>query len=180
MGVKRRIELLLAFAVLAGTLLIASLALACTLLVGSTQQLTPAAGEGERVQAVGEVVQAVDDLSPVCPGDIDEVDGDEHCTYRYIVVDPGAVADNDAGPAGSPSCHYDKDEYGIADQQVEHTEVDDGVLVLEGDGTVPDENADDSANGQGPTVTCFVSKKENQRENGPATATQPAPFFKTN
>jgi hypothetical protein len=172
-------RLLVVFSVVAPTMLVMSAAFACTLLVGSTQQLTPAAGEGEQTQAKGEVVQPVDDFSPVCPGELDEIDGDQHCTYDYIVVDPDDALDNDAGTAGSPSCHYNKSEYGIADGNVTHEKVDDAVLVLHGDGTVPSLNADGSENGEGVTVTCFASGERNQEDDGPATATQPAPFFKT-
>jgi hypothetical protein len=171
-------RLLVVFSVIAATLLTMSAAWA-SLLVGSTQQLTPAAGEGERIQAVGEVVQPVDDLNPVCPGELTEFDGDKHCTYDYIVVDPHHALDHHGGRAGSPSCHYNKSEYGIADGDVTHTEVDDAVMVLHGDGTVPSQNVDGSDNGSGRTVTCFVSQEQNQQNNGPVTATQPAPFYKT-
>jgi hypothetical protein len=181
-------RLLVLFSVVAPTMLVMSAAFACTLLVGSTQQLTPAADEGEEIKAVGEVVQPVDDFSPVCPGDHKEPgDGDKHCTYDYIVVDPAVFpTGSETGPGGTPSCHYNKSEYGIADDNVTHTEVDDAVMLLEGHGTVPSENEDGSENGggldqgEGLTVTCFVSEEPNQAGDGPATATQPAPFFKTN
>jgi hypothetical protein len=176
-------RLLVVFSVVAPTLLVMSAAFACTLLVGSTVQLTPAAGEGEQIQAKGEVVLPADDFSPVCPGDHKEPgDGDKHCTYDYVVVDPDVIpADSETGPGGTPSCHYNTSEYGIADDNVKHTEVDDAVLMLEGDGTVPSQNADGSDNGQGVTVTCFASQERNQDpdDDSPATATQPAPFYKT-
>jgi hypothetical protein len=171
-------RLLVVFSVVAPTMLVMSVAFACTLLVGSTQQLTPAAGEGEETQAKGEVVLPADDFQDRCPGEFPAVD-DKNCTYDYIVVDPNDALDNDAGRAGSPSCHYDTHEYGIADDNVTHTEVDDAVMVLEGKGPVPSKNVDGSDNGQGVTVTCFVSETRNGADNGQATATQPAPFYKT-
>jgi hypothetical protein len=176
-------RLLVVFSVVAPTLLVMSAAFACTLLVGSTQQVIPAAGEGEEIKAVGEVVQPADDVNPVCPGKPREIDGDKHCTYDYIVVDPDVVpTGSKTGPGGTPSCHYDTDEYGIADANAEFKKVDDAVMVLKGEGPVPSQNVDGSDNGSGPTVTCFVSEESNQRdgqEDGPATATQPAPFYKT-
>jgi hypothetical protein len=164
-------RLLVVFSVVAPTMLVMSAAFACTLLVGSTQQLTPAADEGEEIKAYGQVVQPIEDQSPQCPP--------EGCTYDYVVVDPDDALDNDAGTAGSPSCHYNKSEYGIADGDVKHKKIDGAVKWLEGEGPVPSENVDGSENGQGVTVTCFASQERNLRENGPATATQPAPFYKT-
>ena len=166
-------HLLVVFSVLAATLLTMSAAFACTLLVGPTQQLTPAAGEGEEIKAYGQVVQRIEDQSPQCP--------DDGCTYDYVVVDPDVFpAESDTGPAGTPSCHYNKSEYGIADGDVKHK--DGAVKWLEGEGPVPRQNADGSENGDGLTVTCFVSEEPNQATGdgrGPATATQPAPFYKT-
>jgi len=165
-------RLLVVFSVVTPTLLVMSAAFACTLLVGSTQQLTPAAGEGEEIKAVGQVVQPIEDQSPQCPP--------EGCTYDYVVVDPDVFpAGSKTGPGGTSSCHYDTDEYGIADDNVTHKKVDDAVMVLHGDGTVPSKNVDGSDNGQGVTVTCFVSETRNGADNGQATATQPAPFYKT-
>jgi hypothetical protein len=172
-------RLLVVFSVVAPTMLVMSAAFACTLLVGSTQQLTPAAGEGEEIKAVGQVVQPIEDQSPQCPP--------EGCTYDYVVVDPDVFpAGSKTGPGGTSSCHYDTDEYGIADGDVKHKKIDGAVKWLEGEGPVPSENVEasdnGSDNGQGVTVTCFVSEESNQADgpgDGPATATQPAPFFKT-
>ena len=173
-------RLLVVFSVVAPTMLVMSAAFACTLLVGSTVQLTPAAGEGEETQAKGVVVQPADDLQDKCAGEVNAVDGEKHCTYDYIVVDPDVFpTGSKTGPGGTPSCHYDTDEYGIADDNVTPKKVDDAVVVLYGDGTVPSQNADGSENGEGVTVTCFVSQERNRAGDGPATATQPAPFFKT-
>ena len=164
-------RLLVVFSVIAATLLTMSAAWA-SLLVGSTLQLTPAAGEGERTQAKGVVVEPIEDESPQCDGD--------DCTYDYIVVDPAVFpTGSDTGPGGTPNCHYNKSEYGIADDNVTPKRVDDAVTVLKGEGTVPSQNVDGSDNGQGLTVTCFVSEEPNQVGDGPVTATQPAPFYKT-
>jgi hypothetical protein len=172
-------RLLVVFSVVAPTMLVMSAAFACTLLVGSTQQWTPAAGEGEQIQAMGEVVEPIEDQSPQCEGG----DDNDDCTYDYIVVDPDVFpVGSDTGPGGTSSCHYDKTEYGIADDNVSHTKGD-AVTVLKGEGPVPSENVEasdnGSDNGQGLTVTCFVSEEPNLANDGPATATQPAPFFKT-
>jgi hypothetical protein len=165
-------RLLVVFSVVTPTMLVMSVAFACTLLVGSTQQLTPAAGEGEEIQAVGEVVEPIEDQSGRCDGD--------DCTYDYIVVDPDVFpTGSKTGPGGTPSCHYDTDEYGIAEANVWHKKIDDAVIVLKGEGPVPSENVDGSENGQGETVTCFASQERNRATDGPATATQPAPFYKT-
>lgn len=182
MVAQRRYELLVAFAVLAGTLLVASLAWACTLLVGSTQTTTPTGGFDDPVHAVGEVT-AAEDLSPICPED-------GHCDYNLIIVDPDDVTDSDAGGAGSPSCHYDTHEYGVADSDPSESLNTEDTLVLEGNGEVPrttehaDETGDDSM-GTGETVMCFASSYENpdqtnQQNDGPATATQPVPFLLIN
>lgn len=177
MDAKRRYELLVAFTVLAGTLFVASLAWACTLLVGSTQTTTPAGGFGDSVQATGEVVHAVEDLSPQCQS----ADGETNCDYNLLVVDPDDAVTGDQAPGGSSSCHYDTHERGIADYNPnERPDPTGSATVLEtDDGTVPRRTEDGGSMGTGPTVMCYASEQPNQRDNGPATATQPVPFLVT-
>lgn len=192
MGAKRRYQLLVAFAVLAATLLVTSVVWACTILVGSTETLTPSGGQGESViEARGEVAHAVEDLSPQC----DSTDGEANCDYNLIVIDPDDAVNPASGEAGSASCHYDTHERGIADDDPETNPDPTGsATILEtNDGTVPstteaeDEDGDDSM-GTGETVMCYASEQQNQADDangdgqdgdGPATATQPVPFLIT-
>lgn len=174
MGVKRRYELLVAFVVLAGTLLLASLAWACTLLVGSTQTTTPTGSFGDPVHATGEVLGA-EEISPQCPEGLGN-----YCDYKLVIIDPADVADSDAGEGGSPSCHYDTHERGVADSEPTVLEENETALALQtDDGTVPSTTEDGGSMATGETVMCYVSEEGNQVGDGPATATQPVPFLIT-